>query len=123
MTHSAWIDYTLGVGLPGLFLTWMAIVMCVVSCMIYLNHVFSRSERNYPNIKIKNAFFQNKSDELVLFNQKLIPSSGIWLMLGLAFFWILGEVSEREYIEHYFFLISFFSSCVPLLVNKIDEPA
>ena len=122
MTHSAWIDYTLGVGLPGFFLTWMAIVLCVRSCMIYLNHVFSRSERNYPNIKIKNAFFQNKSDELVLFNQKFIPFSGIWLILGLAFFWIVGEVSEREYIEHYFFLISFFSSCVPLLVNKIDEP-
>lgn len=122
MTHSAWIDYTLGVGLPGLFLTWMAIVLCVMRCMIYLNHLLSKSKQNHYYHEGRNTDFPKKNHQSVLVNQKLIPYSGIWLILGLAFFWIVGEVSEREYIEHYFFLISFFASCascVPVLINKI----
>lgn len=122
MTHSAWVDYTLGVGLPGLFLTWVSVVLCVLICIAYLNHIFSTCENYDFNDVSKNIQFQKKDNRLTFINQQLIAYSGIWLISGLALFWIIGEVSEREYIEHYFFLISFFSSsssCAHLFMNKM----
>ena len=123
MTHSAWVDFTLGVGLPGLLFIWTAILFSVLSCMSYLNQVFSKSIKNDSINEGKNTYFLKTKNSLISVKQELIAYSGIWLLLGLAIFWIVGEVSEREYIEHYFFLISFFASSsynAPVLMNKMD---
>ncbi len=124
MTHSGWVDFTLGIGLPGLLFIWTAILFSVLSCMSYLNQVFSKSAKNDSINEGKNTYSRKTKNSLKSVNQELIAYSGIWLLLGLAIFWIVGEVSEREYIEHYFFLISFFasvSSCVNLLMNKVNK--
>jgi O-Antigen ligase len=81
-THSAWLDFALGVGLPGLFLTWSTIFLI-----------------------LKKAFRQLKS-----------PNHGahswiiIFVVIGISLFWVVGEVSEREFIEHFFFVLALSAS-------------
>ena len=91
MTHSAWIDYTLGLGLPGLLLVWAAIGMV-------LGRSFSlQSLLGTPVYSgaVDHSFFRG-----------WIAYIAPWLLLGMLGFWFVGEVSEREYLEHYFFLIA-----------------
>jgi hypothetical protein len=109
MTHSGWIDFALGVGLPGLFLTWLAILVCLQNCQrslktrYFLQKIDQDSKKSF-NLKI------NNSSSYPLINGQLLNCCGFWLILGIAFYWIVGEVSEREYIENYFFLITFIAS-------------
>ena len=104
MTHSAWIDYTLGLGVPGLLLMWLAIWGVIRRSFCY------QSPSIIGNLPI--------AIDQISFKQ-LVPSIAIWLVIGVFCFWFIGEVSEREYIEHYFFLIALFGMGVaPLFPSK-----
>jgi len=115
MTHSAWIDYTLGVGLPGLFLTWLAILGCLQICQRSLKTRNSLQKIDPDLNKSFNLRINNVSS-YPLINGQLIDYCGFWLIIGIAFYWLVGEVSEREYIEHYFFLITFTASA-----SQVDQ--
>ncbi|WP_216197103.1 O-antigen ligase family protein [Polynucleobacter sp. UK-Mo-2m-Kol15] len=95
MTHSAWVDFTLGLGLPGLILTW-----CSILGVVWLS------------IRAQNQDRGSGFTEQVVAVGSPIPCIALWLIAGLFGFWIVGEVSEREYIEHYFFLIALFAAAV-----------
>ncbi len=117
MTHSAWVDYTLGVGLPGLFLTWLAIVGCTVSCLHFIkktniSRTVNQDSREPLRLNLDNFYHK-------LIDTSLISFCGIWLILGLAFYWIVGEVSEREYLEHYFFLIALIATVTQINTENI----
>ncbi len=114
MTHSAWIDFTLGVGVPGLLLTWIAIGLCLFNGQRAI-----RKKMNFMlNEPIKvlkeknNPEFSNLLVKQSSVSQTLIAQISLWLVLGLFCYWVVGEVSEREYIEHYFFLIALFSTAI-----------
>lgn len=94
ITHSGWLDFSLGAGIPGLFLFWMAIIAAVFN----MNNGLRGIE------KLRAIGFEK--NYLALQQVKL--NIGIWVILGIFFYWIIGEVSEREYIEYYFFIISLF---------------
>jgi hypothetical protein len=101
MTHSAWIDFTLGLGLPGVLLTWSAIFAVVLR-----------------SLKVQKLF---QSGQLASQSRPSgvswpLPELAIWLILGMFCFWMIGEVSEREYIEHYFFLIALCASALGALL-------
>jgi len=115
MTHSAWIDYTLGVGLPGLFLTWLAILGCL---QIYQRSLKTRNSLQKIDPDLNKSFNLriNNVSSYPLINGQLIDYCGFWLIFGIAFYWLVGEVSEREYIEHYFFLITFTASA-----SQVDQ--
>jgi len=81
-THSAWLDFALGVGLPGLFLTWSAIFLI-----------------------LKKAFKQLKAPHT--FSNTWIV---IFVVIGMSLLWVVGEVSEREFIEHFFFVLALSAS-------------
>jgi hypothetical protein len=91
-THSGWLDLALGIGLPGLFLTWSAIFLV-----------------------LKQAFAQLKAPHHG--NQSFII---IFFLMGMCLFWLVGEVSEREFIEHFFFFIALSSSYLCHLRLKND---
>ena len=80
MTHSGWLDYALGLGLPGLLLTWLAMVFV-----------------------IRQAYISIKSTEK---NIQLTAYLAIWLIGGIWLLWWPAELSEREFIEQLFFIIA-----------------
>lgn len=88
-THSGWLDFSLGVGIPGLIFLWAAIFI-----------VFSNSWRN----AVSNDYRFN-------FLAVAFMLGGIWLL------WHPGELSYREFIEHLFFLVALFAS-INFLRNK-----
>lgn len=77
-THSAWLDFALGVGLPGLFLTWSAVFLIL--------------KKAFRQLKSPN----NNEDSWVI----------IFVVIGISLIWVVGEVSEREFIEHFFFVLA-----------------
>lgn len=94
ITHSGWLDFSLGAGIPGLFLFWMAIIAAVFN--------MNNGLRGIEKLRVSSF------DKNYLALQRIKLNIGIWLILGIFFYWIIGEVSEREYIEYYFFIISLF---------------
>jgi hypothetical protein len=72
-THSGWIDFTLGEGVPGTLLIWFALVTLLFS-----------SQRN------------NSTGKLVT----------CWVIPTLFIYWIIGELSNKHYVEFTFFVIS-----------------
>jgi hypothetical protein len=52
---------------------------------------------------------------------QLLADIALWLILGMFFFWIVGEVSEREYLEHYFFLIALFGMSLAAPQKKMNS--
>ena len=82
-THSGWLDFALGVGLPGLLLTWSAIFLILRQAFTQLN-----------------TFHHHQSIVVIFF------------LIGMSFFWLVAEVSEREFIEHFFFFIALTSSYI-----------
>lgn len=94
MTHSAWVDFALGLGLPGLILTWAA--------------VFGVMRLSLASQKMQIRGVGQNTSSTGLKSQAFTPIADVtlWLVVGMFCFWVLGEVSEREYIEHYFFLIA-----------------
>jgi len=74
-THSGWIDFTLGEGIPGTLCVWLAI-----ACVIW-------SSRR---------------------NNTLNKSVTLWVIPTIFVYWIIGELSNKHYVEFLFFMISFF---------------
>jgi hypothetical protein len=81
-THSGWLDFALGVGFPGLLLTWAAIVLT-----------------------LKKAIKELKGPTLNLSNWIVI-----FILIGMSLLWLVGEVCEREFIEHFFFVLALSTS-------------
>jgi len=75
-THSGWLDYALGLGLPGLFLTWLGMGLVAWRCRKALDQ----------NTQFPTAF------------------ASIWVLAGIWVLWWPTEVSEREFIEYLFFI-------------------
>jgi len=84
-THSGWLDFALGVGIFGLLSVWISLGMIV--------------RRAWRKMCQKNAH------ELKTFYV-------FWCLLPMIFLWQIGELSDREYIEHFFFVTAFFSCLV-----------
>ena len=78
-THSGWMDYALGLGLPGLLLTWLAMGFIGWRAV---GLVYKEGE----NISIALA--------------------AMWILGGIWVLWWPTEVSEREFIEYLFFMIA-----------------
>jgi hypothetical protein len=86
-THSGWVDFALGQGVPGLLLLWLA-MFCT----------FALGVRS-----IKHTSLQNLGGYLWGY-------ATVWVMGGIFIAWIFNEVSEREYIEQLFFIIALFAA-------------
>ena len=78
-THSGWMDYALGLGLPGLLLTWLAMGL-----------VGWRSIRAVSQKAVNTP----------------LALASIWILGGIWVLWWPTEVSEREFIEYLFFMIA-----------------
>jgi hypothetical protein len=84
MTHSGWLDFTLGVGLPGLMLTWLVFALIA-----------------------RKAYKEMKTSPWSRWSMVYL-----WMLGGVWFLWFPGELSEREYIEHLFFMLAFMSTSI-----------
>jgi hypothetical protein len=90
-THSGWLDYALGLGLPGLFLTWLAMGGIAVVALSRLNQ-----KQASPPIAI----------------------ATLWILGGCWLLWWPTEVSEREFIEYLFFILALLATInLPLIVK------
>lgn len=86
-THSGWMDYALGLGLPGLFLTWFAMgLVCFRSLTIVRQGAIN--------------------------NPLALPA--LWILGGIWVLWWPTEVSEREFIEYLFFMIALLGAAISL---------
>ena len=94
MTHSAWIDFTVGLGLPALVFMWMAIFGIVFRACFTMKLLKLQDSANDQSTQFPYT--------------RLIAILAIWLTAGIFLFWIIGEVSERIFIENYFFFLAFF---------------
>jgi hypothetical protein len=92
-THSAWLDFALGVGLPGLILTWSAIFLI-----------------------LKKAFQQLKPPDYDTHSWVIN-----FVVIGISLLWFIGEVSEREFIEHFFFVLALSASYLGLRDSPISS--
>jgi len=86
-THSGWMDYALGLGLPGLLLTWLA--MGLIGWRSF--RAVSQKAINTP-----------------------LALASIWILGGIWVLWWPTEVSEREFIEYFFFMIA--------LLGSVNDP-
>lgn len=116
IAHSAWIDLTLGIGLPGFFLIWLGIILCVLNQLEIFSKI--KIDRNNETLSLRDSI-TNLTPSLI--NSQLISCCGLWLILGISFYWIVGEVGEREYIEHYFYLIALFSTASQIQEDFISN--
>ena len=91
-THSGWLDFALGLGLPGVLLTWFA--MGAVIFMAY------------------------KRLTSTLDSNRLIALSIIWIILSIWMLWWPSELSEREFIEHLFFILALFAGILALMPSS-----
>jgi len=82
-THSGWMDYALGLGLPGLLLTWLAMGLVGWRSI----GAVSQKTVNTP-----------------------LALASIWILGGIWVLWWPTEVSEREFIEYLFFMIALLGS-------------
>jgi len=81
-THSGWLDFSLGAGVVGLLCIWAAMGLIAI--------------RVWRLISLKDPV------RLVIFYV-------FWCLLMMFILWHIGELSEREFIESFFFSIAFFS--------------
>jgi hypothetical protein len=97
-THSGWLDFALGVGIPGLILTWIAIALVMRRALI-------NTTRNYSN--------QMRDVALIT----------LWMLAGIWFLWWPTEVSEREFIEYFYFMIALLAAVNCNDPQKILRPS
>jgi len=97
MTHSGWLDYALGLGLPGLVLTWLAMLLVV--------------KRAY-------RLTQNTKD-----TPPLNAHLALWIISVIWLLWWPAELSEREFIEQLFFIVALFATAIlePKVINSISS--
>jgi hypothetical protein len=81
-THSGWLDLALGIGFPGLCLIWVATYYA-----------------------LRAGLRMHRSD-----STNFLPIAALWLLGSLWVLWWPGELSYREFIEHYFFIFVFLAS-------------
>jgi hypothetical protein len=96
-THSGWLDFALGVGIPGLVALWLVIAIVIQHS---IKIIVNRSGAN-----------QIKSTALLV----------IWTLAGIWLAWWPGEFSEREFIEHLFFMVTLFGSLILSYKIKHDS--
>ncbi|QWE00763.1 hypothetical protein FD967_01580 [Polynucleobacter sp. JS-Mosq-20-D10] len=84
-THSGWLDFALGAGLIGLLFVWAAMGVIFWRAMIV----------------IKDAIILDP-----------MPIYIGWSISILMLLWFIAELSDREYIEHFTFMLTFFSISV-----------
>lgn len=77
-THCGWLDFALGVGFVGLFFIWSAIFIVMIKAL-----------------KASTQF-------------KFFSMACIWILGGIWILWWPAELSYREFIEHYIFLVAIF---------------
>jgi len=95
-THSGWIDFTLGVGIPGLVLCWLAIALAIW-------------------LAIKKHWRERQIGAPLSLWSYIV----VWGLGGISILWVVAEVSEKEYIEHLMFMIAFLAAGnTPLPANK-----
>jgi len=94
-THSGWLDFALGVGVPGVILTWIAMALVV--------------RRALSNASSINAI---QIRELALIT--------LWMIAGIWFLWWPTEVSEREFIEYFYFMIALLAAINCTVPKKIQ---
>ena len=93
-SHSGWLDYALGLGLPGLLLTWLAMGL-----------VLHQSWKT-----VRRRAFNNP-----------MALAALWIVGGIWVLWWPTEVSEREFIEYLFFIIALLGCAImPSCANE-DE--
>lgn len=95
-THSGWLDYALGLGLPGLLLTWLAIGLIVWRSV---RAIIERAETTH------------------------LAFAALWILGGIWVLWWPTEVSEREFIEYLFFMIALLGTAFnPVGRSPINNP-
>ena len=82
LTHSGWLDFALGVGLPGILLVWLSLAVSL--------------ERAKDLVKSSSQF------------SSINGYIAIFLICGLWLLCLALEISEKEFIENFFFVFSFF---------------
>ena len=85
-THSGWMDYALGLGIPGLLLTWLAMGLVAYRSL----GVLSQGTVHAP-----------------------LALGALWILAGIWVLWWPTEVSEREFIEYLFFMIAILNAANP----------
>lgn len=81
-THCGWLDLALGVGIPGLLLLWSGMYVTLKSTL--------------QNLRVKSINFSNFAI--------------LWILAGSFLLWWPAEISYREFIEHYFFVLTFLAA-------------
>jgi hypothetical protein len=81
-THSGWLDFALGVGIPGMVFIWASFLI----------------------IGIKGVRFSRSKSGL----HKTIATQMIFSIFVIWCLWWISELSEREFIENYLFMMSIF---------------
>jgi len=83
-THSGWIDFTLGEGVPGTLFVWLAMLFTLI---------------------------------IAKKNNTVWGSVTYWVLPTIFFYWMIGELSNKHYVEFLFFIIAFFIG-INILSNK-----
>jgi hypothetical protein len=94
-THSGWLDYALGVGVPGILFSWLAIGLLIATCLKRLSYAED--------------------------GRKMILIAIIWQLIGMWFLWWPTEISEREFIENFFFNLAFFAGVISQFERNISS--
>jgi len=84
-THSGWLDFALGAGYLGLFLVWSAMGVIFWRAMMAIK------------------------TRVILDPMPIFIS---WSICILMLLWFIAELSDREYLEHFIFMLTFFSIAV-----------
>lgn len=84
-THSGWLDFALGSGCVGMISVWLS-----------MGVIFWRARK-----VIKNSATNDP-----------MPAYICWSLCILFLLWLIAELSDREYIEHFFFMLVFFSMTI-----------
>jgi hypothetical protein len=94
-THSGWLDFALGVGVPGVILTWIAMALVVRRAL--------QNAASINAIQIRELAFIT-----------------LWMIVGIWFLWWPAEVSEREFIEYFYFMIALLAAINCAVPKKIQ---
>lgn len=81
-THSGWLDFGLGAGVIGVLLIWFAM----------------------GTIYVRACRMANGSGQ-----QEIMRLYITWTLSSMLLLWLIAELSDREYIEHFFFMLAFFT--------------
>jgi hypothetical protein len=84
-THSGWLDFGLGAGIMGVLFIWLA-----------MGVIYTR------------ACVQTNSS----YQYEIMRRYLLWALSTMLLLWLIAELSDREFIEHFFFMLAFFSSLV-----------